>query len=306
VVRRLRNNTDASQSGKDKAESGHKWPFFAAGIGLACVVGVADVATGYEINLGLFYLAPIAIAIWGAGVIGGLSLSLACVLGMFAVDNFVTRDIPFPSGDLIPYWNGMIRLGYFVAFTLVLSALRHAHARERFLARHDYLTGVANYHAFTEAARREIANAHQLRFPISIAYLDCDNFKAVNDGKGHHVGDELLRVAARNMTKHLRTFDVVARLGGDEFAILLPGAGVVMAGKAIRELRRELLATMAQRGWPVTFSIGVVTFLTPPANTDQALQITDRLMYAVKNNGKDQVLHQVYDKRSGLADAFAA
>jgi diguanylate cyclase (GGDEF)-like protein len=297
---------DASQFGKDKSESGHKWLFFAAGIGLACLVGVADVETGYEINLGLFYLAPIAIVTWGAGIVGGLSLSLACVLGMFAVDNFVTRDMPFPSRDLIPYWNAMIRLGYFVAFTLILSALKHAHARERFLARQDYLTGVANYHSFTEAARREFANAHRLRFPVSIAFLDCDNFKAINDENGHHVGDELLRVAARTMTKHLRTFDVVARLGGDEFAILLPGAGVDMAGKAIRELRRGLLTTMAQRGWPVTFSIGVVTFLTPPRDPDQALQITDRLMYAVKNNGKDQVLQRVFDKRSGLTDAFAA
>jgi len=286
--------------------SRHNWTFFAAGIGLACLVGVADVVTGYEINLGFFYLAPIAIATWGARIVGGLSLSLACVLGMFAVDNFVTRDIPFPSSDLIPYWNAMIRLGYFVAFTLVLSALKRAHARERFFARHDYLTGVANYHAFTEATRREIAHARRLLFPISIAYLDCDNFKAINDGNGHHVGDELLRVVARIMKKHLRTYDVVARLGGDEFAILLPGADVVMAGKAIRELRRELLATMAQRGWPVTFSIGVVTFVTPPSDTDQALQITDRLMYAVKNNGKDKVLHRVFDKHSGLADAFAA
>jgi diguanylate cyclase (GGDEF)-like protein len=271
---------------------------------VACVVGAADVETGYEINLGLFYLAPIAIATWGAGVAGGLGLSLASVIGMFAVDNFLTRDMQFPG--LVPYWNAMIRLGYFVAFTLVLSALKRAHERERYLARQDYLTGVANYHAFAEAVRREIGNARRLLFPISVAYLDCDNFKSINDTSGHHVGDELLRAAARTMTGHLRKFDMVARLGGDEFAILLPGADIAAARKAIRDVRRALMATMTRRGWPVTFSIGVVTFLSPPAEPDEVIRITDSLMYEVKASGKNHVLHRIFDRHSGLADATAA
>jgi diguanylate cyclase (GGDEF)-like protein len=165
---------------------------------------------------------------------------------------------------------------------------------------------VANSHAFAEVARREIANAHQLQFPISIAYLDCDNFKAVNDASGHHVGDEVLRVVARSIAGQLREFDLVARLGGDEFAILLPGASVAMADKAVLRVRRELLAAMARRGWPVTFSIGVITFLTPPADPDEAIRISDCAMYAVKGNGKNRVLHQVFDRRSGLAKASAA
>jgi diguanylate cyclase (GGDEF)-like protein len=306
VVLKSRIRTRISIDGRGNPEAGRRGLTFVAGICLACAIGFVDVKTGYEINLGLFYLAPIALVTWNAGTIGGLALSLASVLGMFVVDNFVTRDTPFPSGDLIPYWNTLIRIGYFVTFTAILSALKRAHDRERSFARQDYLTGIANNYAFAEAARREIASAHYFQHPISFAYLDCDNFKAINDAKGHKVGDELLRQAARNMTEHVREFDLVARLGGDEFGILLPGAGVALAGSVVQRIRRALLAEMAQGDWRVTFSIGVVTFRTPPADPDEAIRITDSLMYAVKRNGKDSVLHRVFDRRIGLVDASGA
>ena len=269
------------------------WIALAIGIVLTVAVGFADVATGYEINLGLFYLVPIAVVTWGAGRAAGLAISVTSVVGMFIVDNFVTRHIPFPSDALIPYWNAMIRLGYFCLFTLILYALKRAHERERALARQDHLTGIANSQAFAEASRFEIARAQRLRHPLSVVYIDCDNFKQVNDARGHEAGDRLLRTVAQTMAGHVRRNDIVARLGGDEFAVLLPDAGESAAGVVVRNLRGALHSAMSQQGWPVTFSIGVVTFLTPPTDTDQAIRVTDHAMYAVKTSGKDSVVHRV-------------
>jgi len=277
-----------------------------AGIFLACAVGFVDLATGFEISLGLFYLIPIALVTWYTGLAGGLILSGTCAIGMFVVDNLVTRDIPFPSNDLIPYWNTMIRLGYFVVVAAILSALKRAHERVKAYARQDYLTGVANSQAFDEVSRVEIARARQMRHPVSVAYMDCDNFKQINDRFGHYTGDELLRVTAQTIISHLRKSDMVARLGGDEFGVLLPDTGVATAKEVIQKVQQELLATMAQRQWPVTFSIGVVTFITPPDGPDEAIRISDQLMYLVKSSGKNSVVHQVFDRQNGLTEAASA
>jgi diguanylate cyclase (GGDEF)-like protein len=270
-----------------------RWLALVAGAVLAVAVGLADVATGYEINLGLFYLVPIAVVTWGTGLVAGLMLAVTSVVVMFIVENFVTRDIPFPSSALVPYWNAAIRLGYFCVFAFVLSALRRAHERERALARQDHVTGIANSQAFAEASRREIARAHKHRHPLSVVYIDCDNFKHVNDSMGHPEGDRLLRAVAQTMAGHFRSTDVVARLGGDEFAVLLPEAGEAVARRVVRDVSGALDSAMAQQGWPVTFSIGVVTFLTPPADADHAIHATDLAMYSVKTSGKNNVVHRV-------------
>jgi diguanylate cyclase (GGDEF)-like protein len=272
---------------------------FVVALCLVCAIGYVDVVTGYEINLGLFYLIPVALATWRSGLVVGLLLSVVSVVGMFIVDNFVTRDIPFPSNALIPYWNTGIRLGYFVIVATMLAALKRAHDRERRYARQDSLTGVANSQNFEEALHIEIERARRHPRPISVAYMDCDNFKQINDQFGHHTGNEVLKSVATTLTERLRESDVVARLGGDEFAVLLPETSAQAASDLVESLRAALLDRMCQNRWPVTFSIGVVTFITPPESSETAMRLSDDLMYEAKRNGKDMVSHQVVDQRNG-------
>lgn len=274
---------------------------FAAGLTSALVVAFVDVLTGYEINLGLFYLVPIALVTWWVGRVAGVALSVACVVGMFIVDIHVTREIPFPSNDLIPYWNSAIRLGYFLVFVQILTALKLAHERERLSARQDYLTGVANYQSFSELMRLELARARRSGLPLSIAYVDCDNFKEVNDRFGHSEGDYVLRETAQTMCRLLRASDVVARLGGDEFAMLFSETGAAPVRDIMQKLHSELLQMTRRRNWPVTYSIGVVTFLTPPENADSAIRESDLLMYNVKRLGKNQVAYRVLGGEAGTA-----
>jgi len=111
-------------------------------------------------------------------------------------------------------------------------ALKRALAKEKLYARRDYLTGAADSQAFFEIARVEFKAAHRNRQALSIAYMDCDNFKEINDRFGHSIGDELLRVTAGTVRAHLTHRDLIARLGGDEFGLLLPESDFDRANKS--------------------------------------------------------------------------
>ena len=136
--------------------------------------------------------------------------------------------------------------------------------------------------------------------PISVLYLDIDNFKHINDRYGHQVGDQLLRLVAKTIKDHIGSVDVTARFGGDEFGILLaetrPEAAALVAGK----LKERLEKLAQQNRWPVTFSTGVVTFERIPASVDEMIDAADSQMYLAKQNGKNRTRYQtiVGDKSS--------
>ena len=91
----------------------------------------------------------------------------------------------------------------------------------------------------------------------------------------------------------MRSMDIVARIGGDEFAILLPEAKGPSVREAADRLQKKLLEAMMANRWPVTFSLGVVTFLSPPDSLDSMMKNVDALMYAAKREGKNRVKHKV-------------
>ena len=100
-----------------------------------------------------------------------------------------------------------MRLGVFVVVVVVLAKLRAAHQLERRLARTDPLTGVANFRWFEEEAQREMYSSRRYGGPLSPAYLDLDDFKRINDERGHAAGDEALRAVADALRTHLRPTD---------------------------------------------------------------------------------------------------
>ena len=115
-----------------------------------------------------------------------------------------------------------------------LSATRQALAGERERARTDALTGILNQDGFAEAARREIGRGRRHGHFLTLGYVDCDDFKAVNDSRGHAEGDALLREVARVLATSVRSDDVVGRIGGDEFVLLMPEVDPRKLGKARR------------------------------------------------------------------------
>ncbi|MBI5069445.1 MAG: GGDEF domain-containing protein [Deltaproteobacteria bacterium] len=256
----------------------------AIAIGLTTCVAVGDYVTGWEVNFTFLYLGPIGLATWFVGFRTGGLLSVASAVLSVAAD-LVARPSPLPAGVML--WNTAVQLGTFMALVLLLAALQARLAAEQHLARTDPLTAVNNRRAFEEAAAVELERARRTGMPLTVAYLDVDDFKRVNDQQGHSRGDALLATAAATLRGATRAVDVVGRLGGDEFGLLLVDTDGPAAGALLSRIRSTLDAAMAENGWSVTFSLGAATYLSPARSVDEMMGRADQLMYEAKRAGKN-------------------
>jgi len=258
---------------------------------IALLLGYLDYLTGYEFSFSVFYLLPISIAAWFIGVRAGILLSWASA-AIWQISNYYAGEI-FTS-PAVPFWNAITRLGFFIVTTLLLTSLKKALEHEKSQARSDFLTGVLNSRAFDLLATAEIQRSARYGHPISLAYIDFDNFKSVNDEFGHSTGDLLLKTVSRTIYDNLRTSDYVARLGGDEFAILMTETGADAALAVVARIKALMEEQTQKNRWPVTTSIGVVTCLKPPPSTDNLIKMADEQMYFCKRAGKDCIHSTVF------------
>ena len=256
-------------------------------LAMVAVVGVLNYYSGHEVSLLLFYLVPIIQTAWFVGTEAGIVMALMCTATWYSVNFFrPTNDIP----ALVSFWNTTMRLGIFLIVAYIISiqsALKRSLAKEKELSRTDFLTGTLNPRAFSEVAETEIDRAGRYGHPFSIAYIDLDDFKRVNDRYGHTTGDQLLISVVDNIRSQIRTSDAFARLGGDEFALLFPETGDEAAAIIVGKISRMLAENMSGKGWQVTASIGLVTYETPPHSYDEMLSKADDIMYQVKQAGKN-------------------
>ena len=271
-------------------EKPRPWILF-FGFLLVLLFGLLDYLTGPELSLSIFYFLPIYLTTWYVGRRAGLITAILSVLSWVAADFLIGHAF---SSSFVIYWNIMVRLGFFLITTNLISNLKVKLSLEERLARLDYLTQVSNRRRFIEVASLEIARVKRSLTPFTVIYLDLDNFKEVNDTYGHPTGDHLLRLVAHTMKKYTRRIDTVARIGGDEFAILLPEAGKEAASGFIRKLQKVLQKGMQEKNWPVTFSISAITYFQPPKTVDEMMKDTDKLLYMVKGMGKDRFHHEVF------------
>ncbi len=268
-------------------------PALVVAISLA-IVGLdflASHASRDDVRFSFFYMVPVALTSWFVGGRTGFFFSLLGA-GAWFVEALLERHFPSQQSPVV-YWNAALLLGFFLLLSAVLSALRRALQREKAAARVDSLTGIPNRRSFFELAEAEIQRMARYGGRFTVAYMDLDNFKAVNDRDGHETGDRVLVLTAETLRKSLRVNDVVARLGGDEFILLLPETGSCEADAVFRKLRERLAAAMREGNWPVTFSVGAATFEKVPESADQMVRLVDELMYSAKTGGKDRVERRV-------------
>lgn len=252
----------------------------AALIGL---IGLADVATGEEISSSVFYALPVGLAAWYAGARWAGVMATGAAGTWWAADLLAGATY---TADWIPAWNTGVRLAFFMIIASLLVRLRAALEFQRSLAEVDRLTGLANSRRFLAAVEQEVARATRYRHPVSLAYIDLDGFKGVNDRWGHKVGDDVLASVGQTLRRAVRATDLPARLGGDEFAILFPETGAGAAPEAIEKVRGQLQGAMEAGGWPVGFSVGVVTSEGETSSAEELIRRADDLMYEVKRSGK--------------------
>lgn len=159
----------------------------------------------------------------------------------------------------------------------------------------DQLTGVLNRRGFDEAIVKEISRAKRNDGKLSIAFLDIDNFKKLNDSFGHHIGDEALKLLASTIQTTIRPTDVVSRFGGEEFVILLPDTDIEQAVSTITRLQRALTKQffMANNERQlITFSAGIALFKKLETDAD-VISRADQAMYLAKKSGKNRVMTEI-------------
>lgn len=253
--------------------------FFVSLAALAIVTFV-DFITGQEISIAFLYMLPLLLATPTMGFLWGLffaTAAVACERFLLPVENFATS---------IQMWNTAVRLVNVVLVVWLLDALRHTLVAEREAARHDFLTGLLNRRAFEQAAEIELERCRRTGSPLSLLYVDCDEFKQVNDKFGHAHGDKVLQNIGQLMATHLRSTDAVARIGGDEFVALLPATGESQARAAAKKLHDELAKQLSNLNGGTTCSLGVAVFAAAPEGVDDLIRRADEVMYAVKADGK--------------------
>jgi diguanylate cyclase (GGDEF)-like protein len=256
------------------------------GLALQALIGFLDYRVGYYMSFSLFYLIPICLVTARTGRRNGIVMSILGSAVLFGVE-YALRPLELDVPVLV--WNVALRWGFFVLVTLALSELQESLKRESDLSRSDPITGLANSRSFAEQLEIEIARARRYHRPCSLAYMDIDDFKGVNDNFGHAAGDQFLSQVGKALKHSLRTTDTVARLGGDEFAILFPETDLPEARHVLERFRENIEHSAEGQHGRITMSIGLVTFHQAPNSPEEAIKIADDLMYAVKHEGKNGI-----------------
>jgi diguanylate cyclase (GGDEF)-like protein len=249
---------------------------------------VVDVTTGRDLSLSIAYVAGVGFLAW----YGGRALGLLGAAGAAAA--VLTDGLANSVAVAVSVWNALVALAFLVVVVLVLVRIRTALDREQSQARFDPLTGIPNRRACEERGELELGRMRRNGGSLSVAFLDLDGLKQLNDRHGHAAGDAALVRLARSAQAILRPTDLLARVGGDEFVLLLPDTDSADAVTVTRRLQHAL-DTGDDLAVPIT--VGLVTWHTPPQNLEDLFVEADALMYNAKRSRGERFESQVIGQR---------
>ena len=245
-----------------------------------------EVISANEIPLQILYVFPLTAVAIHCGkksqVIGAVILSIV----LQAVTLLLHENVSISSKIIV-----MIII---LASNAMVASVAH-YAREHYLeaerlATIDWLTGLHNRRSIELITGKEIARHKRYGGVFSFALVDLDEFKDLNDSRGHAVGDKALKILAEVLRKQTRESDTVARLGGDEFAILMPNTQAADSASLCQQLSVKVASRMADAAFPITASIGCTTFEQTPESTADVFMKADKAMYSAKAKGKGCVV----------------
>lgn len=241
---------------------------------IACIfVGVLDLVSPPEVVLTAPFLVIISFAVWYGTPTHGF---LVATFGIFS--RFMTERGLISEKPLLSLWNFVLEISVLFGVAILASQFKNALLKEKALARNDALTGILSRRGFDELALRELARSLRQKTAISVALIDVDRFKKVNDTQGHKAGDMLLKQLAECLQRAIRNVDIVARWGGDEFVILMPDTNCRDANIAILRIREKLAPLLEL--WDIGLSVGVAQ--VGDKGFDAALIQADSEMYSSK------------------------
>jgi diguanylate cyclase (GGDEF)-like protein len=251
------------------------------------LTGVLDYVTGVEYRVFPLYLLPICLVAWRLGYPSTLAAAWFSA-ATWLVSNYV-GGLTYSSHTVWVVNTITQGLSFTIVGVLVVVS-RRAFALANTRSRTDDLTGLLNTRAFSAEAPRMIALCDRHGRPVTVAYLDLDHFKQVNDRFGHARGDQVLATVAAALRDAGRDTDIVARLGGDEFALLLPETDATGAAIVLERVRAGVIHSLRDEQIRVTVSIGAVTGEPGHRQVDELLKLADANLYDAKARGKDCVI----------------
>lgn len=258
---------------------------------ITLLVGYLHTLSGLAYDFHVFFILPVLLVSWFNGSRFGYGVAALAAIEWFIADRSLLGD----QANALPLiFNTTMRLAIFIYGAWLIGEMRRVLLRESRMAREDALTQLPNRREFHERGLQALAQAQRQGASFTAAFIDLDRFKEVNDTLGHDIGDALLTVVARIIREQVRISDIPGRLGGDEFVLLLPNMDAQAASGYVEKLRNRLLDAMREKGWLVTFSIGVASYKVAPQNFDLLIKQADTLMYEVKHSGRDRVLQQEF------------
>ncbi len=247
-----------------------------------------DIAAPRELSILGIYLVPIVIVAWcfpdpSAWLIEGVCG--LCICGIEEVNAPIYSSAPLLVVAIL------FRAVFFAAVAIAAHDVKRAHRVLELRSERDPLTGLLNRRGFEKAGRVEIERARRHHRPIALAFLDIDDFKRINDQKGHAAGDRVLQLVGTTLLSG-RKFDLVARVGGDEFVILMPETTERGAQIAVDRIRRSFHAGARSLGVRTSFTTGVAAFSRAPRHVAALLAEADRLLFEGKLTRKGSVFFE--------------
>jgi diguanylate cyclase (GGDEF)-like protein len=267
-------------------------PVIVTALGLVAltILAVLDLISGPSVGFAVFYaLAVMGVSFHAGSVAGAITAILASGSGLTARLFYHVDDVTAVAA----LWNLGNELAVFMAIVFVTHYGRLLLDQLAAQTRRDLLTGAFNTRGVLEAFERERSRALRLATPLTLAFIDLDNMKRVNDELGHAEGDEMLRVLASSVLTSIRETDVFGRVGGDEFALILPDTDENEAVKAVQRLRAVVNRRTHDRSPYISISVGIITFRRDPPEAADALRAADSLMYVAKRAGGNRVAGRV-------------
>lgn len=261
---------------------------FSISLAIVIILGFIDYITGYEYSFFIFYLIPIMLICWFEKELGGI------IISFFSALVWLTADLlsgHIYSNHFIPIWNAFVRFAGFVIIVKLIGKIKKDYDYEKNIARVDMLTGLYNLRALTEYFNIEKNRSSRSKKKFSLAYIDLDNFKLINDKYGHAKGDNLLANIGRVIKSNIRQYDFPARIGGDEFIILFPETDSQQAEAVMTKLASCIKEILKEQYDILSFSAGVITVSGYEYSFEEIIKAADNLMYTVKKNNKDGVAY---------------
>ena len=249
-----------------------------------CAVSAVQIMFPQTPQLSVLNIVPLIAIAWCFPA--GVCVCLAIVI--------VGAPLVAHSGTTPRTWDTILasaapRALWSVSLVWACLAARHWQKRYTESMATDELTGLAHRRAFLARLQEEISRSQRVRSPLTLLFVDCDDFKLINDSRGHLAGDAVLRGVAETLSQGVRPYDTVARFAGDEFIILCPHTNQEAAENVSARLMDMLRKQMTGDSCSITFSMGVTTFEDLERSPEDMIAAVDQAMYEVKRSSKNGV-----------------